>query len=830
MPKLIIQDQLKIKQPKVIPIDCGVSADQALRDNFDEINITKTKFYINDVLALPTDSIFNNPLQDGDSLTVIQEVKGGVIGDVLSFATLGLSDKILDVVTGLFAPDVPEFDTAQTSPNNSFSGQSNIIRAYSQKPLVCGSPRIYPDLIGESIEYFNNNIKYSESYFFAAHGTFSGGSVQAGDTLVGRFAGAVSTRYLPDSVTKIATVPDYRVGNEVQEAAGQTLEGTNQGQDGASFDCDQGASATVYSGTTFTLKIVEDANSDNLKASFDSGNVEFELSYIAYKTLEPGGNPERITTNGTGTMTSMTLSSGQYTVVLENFNGIKSETIYDSPYLFTEKLDNTLGPFVNPAECEKMFFNIRFDRGLKSTVPIKVTVYELDAKGGSRTGVTQSFTATYTADTLDEVLRTFEINISNGESWYEWTIQRTNQASEDTQEPDIASLEKAYCIKEYGDYDFANGTMLKSIMTAEQTAGSGGVDNKINIIDGQTEMPSYNKATGAILPNAPSRIAADAVMFVWRDFYGLDLDVLNLDELYTISDSLPESMKTFDYTFDDTSTSVGDVLDIILDVMRVQRYWDGTQVRFWRDEATSIDSAFLSRVDFAPESERNYSLSRTSFVTGQYDSVQIEYVDRSINKKAYIYRSIDGSGNIVNVAGQNPLSKELTGCQSETNATNRAELEIRRLLYQRWSLSDTLIDSHRFLEKGNVVQYNEVYEGGNAWGGEIQDVNGATATVRETLELDSGTSYQVIYTNLEGDVVGPYPIVSSTANTFTCTDLSEAYIMGFERSQLGSRYYITEVNDTINRRYRVMERTSSDYNVQVSMVGYDERIYEYDTI
>lgn len=833
MPKLIIQDQLKIKQPRVIPINVGVMVIDALRSQFKNIDVRKAKLHLNDRLLLPTDeAVLFSLLNENDNLTVTHEVKAAALGAAKGIIGIAI-DPILDLTSDLLGSliDIPEFDTQQKSPNNAFSGQKNIIRAYSQKPLVCGSPVVYPDLIGESIEYYDGNLKYSESYFYIAHAMFGGGNVQAGDTSIGRFNGATATRYLP--VGGVTTIPDYRVGNAVSEAAGQTLKGTNEGSQGASYNGTQaGITATAYGGSTFIVYVGQNATTDSLKASYDAGNVTFEVNYTATQTDEEGVTAP-LGAVGTGTITEFVLeqSGTVYKITLSSFDGPKSlDDNYYSSFTFTEVLDNTLGPFVNPSQCEKMFFNIRFDRGLKNTVPFDIVIYELDAKGGTRTGVSESFTVTYTADTLDEVLRTFEVSITNGRSWYEWTIQRTNQSSEDTQKPDIAKLEKAYCIQELGDYDFANATMLKSIMTAEQTAGAGSVDNKINIVGGTTEMPSYNVNTGTITPDASSRIAADALLFGWRDFYQLDTDLLNLDELYTISDSLPESLKTFDYTFDDTSVSVGDFMDIILDVMRVQRYWDGKQIRFWRDEATSINGAILSRADMAPENERSYSLTRSCFVTGQYDSVQVEYVDRSINKKAYVYRSIDSGGNIVNVPGQNPSSKVLTGCQSEDNAINRAELEIRKILYQRWSLTDTFIDSHRFLEKGAVVLYNEVYEGGDAWGGEIIAVNGNTATVRENLELVGGTSCQVFYTNALGDVVGPLSVTASTSNSFTCSDLSEVYLMGFEGAGLGSRYYITEVNDTVKRRYRVVERTSSDYNVQLSMIGYDERIYEYDTM
>lgn len=827
MPKLIIQDNLKIKQPVVIPFKAGASAADMLESKFKSIDLNKSTLHINDtqVFANSHEALLS-PLKNGDSVTLSIEVKG-FIGDIIDFALdiTGVG-AALGFLQDLFTPELPGGQET-SSPNNSLTSQKNIIRAYAQKALVCGSPRLYPDLIGEPIEYYQGNIKYSESYFYASYGTLNGGTVHAGETDIIRFAGATSNFYYPTA--GITTIPNYRVGQEVDEIDGQTLKGVNEGSNGASYSCVEGATLTTYAGGQFEVYLLQNSDSDNLKASFDAGDENIGLNYMA--EISEGGPPVSEPVYGTGKISSMTLMGSDYQVIITNFNGPYSDTsTYNGPYVFTIKLDNTLGPFVNPTRCEKMFFNIAFKRGLKEIVPITVTVYELDSKGGARTGTSETFSVTYTDDIVDAQYYTFEISIANGRAWYEWTIQRTNEASQATDKPDIPTLEKSFCIKEFGSYDFKNATMLKTVMNSTQTPTSSGVDNKINIVNGQVEMPSYDKSTGAVLANAPSRNLADAVMFVWSEFHGLDFELLDLDELYTIVDSLPVGFETFDYTFDDTSVSVGEKLDIILNVGRIQKYWDGKKVRFWRDEKVNFNSAMLSRADIASESERSYSVSRSSFVAGEYDSVQVEYVNREINKKAYIYRSFDSVGNIINVSGSNPKTVNLIGCQDELSAINRAEIEIRRMLYQRWNLSDTFMDSQRFLGKGDVVLYNEVYEGGSAFGGEIQAVSSGTATVREELNLSSGTSYYVYYTNMHGDVIGPQTLTGFTSNSFTCADLSEAYVYGDEDSQMGSRYYITEVNDSINRQWRVINRESSGYNVQVNLVNYDERIYEYDTI
>ena len=846
MPRLVIQDQLAVKAPEVRPIEAGTTPHQALQSSFSKLPASEVQLYINGDLVFVYDDIMSKPLEEGDVLTVVCEVKK-FVENIVS----GLFDVVGDVVGFVLSPltpDLPEFDTERKSPNNNFTSPTNIIRPFAQKAVVVGSPVIYPDLIGEAIEYYVGDVKQSEQYFYICFGELDGGTVQAGNTrLTGStFGGAQFTQYKPVSGT--ATIPNYRIGKSVDEVDGQIIKGVNEGDEGTTYslfsinDSSPPNSPATYVGDTFTYYVTNGAEAQALDAALSSagGSLNVKVDYNTYSGTTP------TSASGTGTLTSATLipadpgvSPEEWEFVVSDFNGPKSPddnynggSIID-PFDTTELLPAIIGPFVNPIEAEKMFFNIRFDRGLKNTVPLEVVVYQLDAKGGARTGLSETFNVTYTEDTLDEVLRTFEINIANGRDWYEFTIQRTNDASQDTTTPDIPKLEKVFCINELGDTDFDNATLMKVLMPATQVPTGRGVENKINIINGQVKMPSYDVNTGQILANAPSRKAADAILFLWKDFYKKDVSKLNLDELYAIQnklDAINPEYAQFDYTYDDVETGLGNIIDIALNVMRANKYNDGNQIRFWRDEKESLPSNLLSRVDMVAESEREYSISKNMFVTGSKDSVQVEYINRDINKKAYIYRSISG-GSIVNTPGQNPRKITLTGCQSLLNAENRADLEIRKLLYQRWTLTDTFIDTHKLLQRGSVVLYNEVYEGGESFGGQVLDINGNVITGSDKVTLDSGKVYLVYFTDLLGQVSGPH-IASQINNEgefeFTASNVNSVYKKGFDNSDIGSRYFITEVNDTINRQWRVIDKSSSGYNVQISMVNYDERVYEND--
>lgn len=833
MPKLIKQDNLKLQKPKVIIIDSDTRIIDVLQANFVRLPPESTRILLNDELVLHTDiAKLKSKLTDDDILTVYHEVKG-FVGDAVG-AVFGFVGDVIGAVLEPFI-DIPEFDTqTQGSPNNQYQSQTNVARLFAQKPAVCGSPVNYPYLANEALETYVDNEKVSENTFIVGFGSITGGVVRAGETSInsGGFNATV-TRHLP--VAGVATIPNYRVGQKVDAVSGQTIRGTNEGTVGTTYNLTQGATASTYAGQRFTAYVTQDASSDQLKADFDAGIPDIALDYVA--TIISGeGTPEQIDSSGTGTITSMTLNASEYTIVIDNFNGpYSTDNAYDVTGISTV-VSSGIGPFSCPTQCEKLFFNIVFEKGLKNTVDIEVKVYELDSQDGTRTGVEETFNVSYTEDSPnDAIRRTFECTIANGRDWYEFECYRTNAESQDTQKPDVPTLENVFCVKELGNTDFQNLTMMQVTMRSGKSAGSGrGVDNKINIKGAQTEKPSYDVNTQTIAANAPSRKCADAVLFIWRDFLERDPALLDLDELYAIQnrlDAINPELAQFDYTFDDVEMSAIERINLILNVMRVQTYYDGQKYRFWRDEAVTNENlcTLVSKADFAADDERTYTLKRSNYVNGQFDGVQVEYIDRSINKKAYIYKSFDSFG-IDDTPSSNPKKITLTGCQSQFNANNRAELEVRKLLFGRWSLTDTFIDAQSALSRGDVIRYQEVYEGGGCFGGEIEAVNGNTATVLDDLNLDPQKTYNLYYTNLFGDTVGPQTVTGFTLHTFTVADLSQVYLAGVDGRQMGSRYFITEVNDSVQRLWRVTDVAADNYNVQVSAIGYDARVYDGDII
>lgn len=826
MINLIVTDQTGALRPKVYPYHEGMSINDIISDKFGSLDDWKSEIYLDGARVLPQEkATLFKPLNGNHDVKVITEAKGvasGFIG-VAQDATGAALDLLIDI------PDLPEQDTQRGSPNNTYQSQSNVIRAFQQKAVVCGSPRIYPDLIQEAIEYFDNNVRVSEQYLFCSYGDFTGGTIQLGNTAASRFPATIS-RFQP--VAGVTTIPDFRVGQVVREVDGQVIRGRNEGQIGTTYPLANGATTTTYTGSTFTAYVNQTTDTDQLKADFDAGIGSIELDYTA-AIAEPGNPPIPEPVSGTGDILSMTLTGTEYEIVINNFNGpFSSDGTYILDQLSTI-VSTSIGPFATPIQAEKLLFNIAFRQGLNFTVDLEIRVYELDSKGGARTGNNQTFTATYTEEQPnDPQNRTLEIEPLTGLQWYEFEIFRTNNESQDSQQPDVPTLDSVYCIVETGNAnrEFDNATMLKAVIRSTPNATGGGVDNKINIVDGQQNMPSYDINTGTITANAPSRKCADAVLFMLKDFHGYTdaqiLELFDLDALYEIQnrlDAINPELAQFDFTFDDIRQGLLEQISIITNVMRVQYFSDGSVYSFWRDDAVTGVDGVLSRTDVIAQENRDYSISRKLFVEGDKDSIQIEYIDRTINKPTFIYRRLNGT-TIENVAGRNPKRVTLTGCQSRANAENRAELEIRRLMYQHTQGSDTFLNSAVLLNRGQVVYWDEIHETSGYVSGQFRTITGNTATLNNSIDITK--SYNLYFTNIIGDVVGPQAVTINGERSITVADLGEAY-QPDNTTPLGSRFFLIETAVT-PQKWRIMDKQVNGTVIQLTMNNYDPRIYEAD--
>ena len=716
MPKLIIKkDQTGVTGSDIYDFDFGVSAiDMLMQKLPDGIDHDRSHVMINSKLVnIESSTEMARTLSVHDVVTVVLEVKG-----VETLAYIAIAVVAAAVAIALTPkPKIPNsLGEQKQSPNNQLTGQTNIARTYQAWPLVLGSPVSYPDLIGEAIEEYRDNVKQVKQYFFVGFGQFDIQQIRTGETGLFNFATSVYKVYQP-TVNDDTVLPDYITAFAVSEIDGQILKGTNESDPIDTFDSTINETRPNQVGNTATFYLTQNADMDALKAKIDlEGSFQATISYTISVPLNDGQGQEDIYVDqevtGSGQMSSMTLLGSDYKIEFSSFNGWPSaDMIYKGASVISTGLSGQVQNINAPVQCTDFWINFSFQRGLKATVDVAIIVNEMDAKNGNPTGVTQTFNRSYTGSSLEPKFITEKITPSSGYAWYKISIRRTNATTESAENPDECRLEKVQCMNFFVNKSFGNGTILEVDLPATQNA-TNTRQTRINLTL-TAKMPTYDVNTNQVVTTLnPSRKMADAILYTYTNYFGRPASELDLDELYEIQnrlDAIDTRLAQFDFTFDDNDISMLERLETILNVARCFTYQDGDKWRFKRDEARAYPSAIVGRRDIAMD-DRDYSITYDSYLLSDFDGVRVEYVNRAINKKAYIYRSIDQNGVISSDVSENPRVIELAGCQSKANAENRAELEIRKMIYQRESMTETCLKSCSLLEKGDMVLYAEQYE------------------------------------------------------------------------------------------------------------------------
>ena len=114
--------------------------------------------------------------------------------------------------------------SSKTSSNNSFTGQTNLPRAYQAWPDIFGRNRIYPDIISPSVVEYVNNVKTLRHYFWVGRGSHTLTDVKYAESDVTDYANSAYTIY-GDGVAIPEVIEQF--ANEAVD--GQELLGINEG-------------------------------------------------------------------------------------------------------------------------------------------------------------------------------------------------------------------------------------------------------------------------------------------------------------------------------------------------------------------------------------------------------------------------------------------------------------------------------------------------------------------------------------------------------------------------------------------------------------------------
>lgn len=629
----------------------------------------------------------------------------------------------------------------------------------------------------------------------------------------------------------------------INEVDGQEVLAANQGADGLTASTNSLVTDISYTeGNDFTFSVLSSSDWDDIKTDFDASAVDyFVLVEYQYSKYFFPGSYALVDASGGGALTSMTLvpdvGGDYYDVVISDFDGLASEggsPAYGQQVTVTERIGEIIGPFVTPLECDRLRFNVTFPQGLKWTDIFEVETNQCDQDGVIVGGTTEVDTFTIGANTLDPQFRSLNTQPSYGRSYYSVSIRRIDNSPNSTSKPDLAKLESLNCIIDDVARNFGNVTLLKVTMPATINATSLR-ENQINV-DATRKTITYNTTTQQVdYTLTASRRFADALLHEYVMVFKRDPATLDLDGLYEIQeriDAVNPELGEFVYTFDDLDISLDQRMTTILNVARCFKWLDGDVYRFGRDEKQDFIGNVITQRDIAAADERDYSNQYLSSMPSDYDSIKFEYVDRTTNKKAYIYRRIS-DGEIQNSAGLRPDTFTLSGCYSKAQAEDRADLEIRKVIYNRFIVTETCLSQCSLLDKGQAVRYADQYNY-STHDGEIIAISGDIAYTSNGIEWDGVSSYFVDFKD-EYNNVYRSAVEEVTGNTkafraLTSGILTNAYLpKGTE--QLGSVYVIGASSDLEASAWTVTEKKpANNGNVTLTLTNYDERVFEKDVV
>lgn len=771
----------------------------------------------------------------GDHVVIHDNAKSGdliktLVNPLEHFNPIKFTQKVFASLSG--QQGGASVGATKTSPNTTLKQQTNIARNGEARPDNYGQVRAFPDLIQNSLEEYVTNIKYVTEFMNFGIGRYDISSVRYSESNLGSLAGASYTVYQPGE----------NIGNIIQpypfdDVDGQEVPGKNEAEeDGSSVVIESATTTNVvsaqYSGGQLQVKIVKNSDFDYFVDLTFPHAINFTVN-VTYST--PSGNTtQNVTLAGELISASQSNDGGvpptvfYYTFNINNIQGTNASylfngTINNTYFNLTDNQPLTIGPFFSPVPSSQLWINTNSGLGGNSETNWMVTIWKVDDDNLIIPGTAQNFYYRQTTPhdyTTETFYRTDKITPNAGYGRYAVSFNRTDNSSDSSK----LKVESINAINVRNNVVYPLETMIKVTVRATENATSSR-DRKYNALITRHTI-SYNLNTGSVRYTlAPSRSFADAIIHTWLVIAGLDAATLDVRGLYEIASRIPDSrLGYFDYTFDDEDVSLGDRVQTICDAARVICFWDDGVLSFVRDERRDYPATVFNTRNMTTT---QYSLSYDMTLPGGYDGVQVQYRDPITNKQAYVYYRVTGS-SIVQGQPIKPKKFDMMYVRNTYQATDRAILECRRLLFQRVSMSLTAMSDGEWVNVGEMVQVIDMYDT-NQQSGDIRRREGNIFYTNEAIRFTDNMF--VVVTDRLGNVSARYPAraVDGIRKAFYAElpniDLA---IWDGVNVQSASRYAIATDEELERTQWVIASKNpGTDGTTSLSVTEYNDEMYNY---
>ncbi len=768
-----------------------------------------------------------------DRVVVVRR-PAGTVETWLLIASLALS--VYSIATAPRPEDTP---INNDSPNNKLTGQTNIARAYQAIPDVYGNPRVWPDLIQQSVVEYVDHVKVVTEWLCISRGRGTITDVKYADTPLIDIDGASFQVFEPSVIgppspgdpsnypeNQTTTLTDVFESFSAPDVNGQEL-GTNASPEPILRACT--ASFTAGS-PTFTLEMLDGTDLANLKTLDPTGTTRIVFTYFV--DFDP---PVMTTFDAVCTVVSDTPSGGNviFTFTAPFSISASGGQSVNARIYASATSSPLVGPFTLPQLADRIRFNVVFPRGLQGSVTIRSEWEALDSGGGVTAGGTTDHV--FTAATFDARYYTREVSPGVGTARFRVKFRRIT--ADLANGADVAKLESLFAVRFYATRVLPGVTVIKAVTKATEAA-TGVRERKFNL---RFARHVRTLSTSAITEGSitASRNFARIMAHAWCVTGGsiAELDTTTLAALNTQHGETSPLLR-FDGTLDDADMSLGQRLQLIADTARCKVWRDGTKWTVTRDQAQATHELQLDYRNLAGSGDSQVQFD--GFMPASNDGVEVEYTDETtLSTRAYVRLTIAG-GSVAVGTPNNPRRIRLAGCITTAQAENRAHLEARKLLYQRTSVTDTVLSDGGLLGLGRLVRWvdpNDFAGDDGLQAGEVLAIAGSVITTSEPLDWKGETSGRMQFTGVNGAPLGaPVVVTPVSGQPYQATLASVPgglYVADGVNSQLGSRYAFgvgfTESEMEAAGLY-VVERATPGANrtASIALLNYDERLYEED--
>lgn len=517
---------------------------------------------------------------------------------------------------------------------------------------------------------------------------------------------------------------------------------------------------------------------------------------------------------------------------------------------------NTSGPFVAPGEGqEEIWLDFQNPKGLvkgsnlnkTNEVNITITVEEIDSFGVP-TGTSFELFITIADNDRDPRFWTYKITPSNSPmisgNRYRVSCLRTNNESNsisDLSETNWSRLAGITYITGSGD----SGTtrVLLTTRATEQVAAL--QEKKLNMIatrkvatwNGVSVVGDIETGVGLIASNK----MADIMLHYMLDFELGQRTEANIDitTLYAIQASLDAVFSgekgEFSFTFDSKNSPAVEEMIQIAQAARTFITREGSFFSFIRDEIQPAPKALFNRRNKKPESEKK----TIKFNKPQdEDGVVFEYIDSRDYKPRTITLPDDlpvGDPNY-GLTASNYRKLESIGIKNYSQAWDRAQYELNRLIYSRATVSTTVTQEAIFLPlNSRVLHIDGLKLDDTASDGEVVGIDGLTISTDNRCIFQPATNYSVFFRDDVGDPTPTAISVTAIPGDEFGFILGSAppfslWVRGDSDYQKGTLYSFAEDGTSEAADSYLIQRKSpkEDLSVELELMTYDEAYFAAD--